>query len=326
MAGLGVYEDLLESLPSLRGELDGMAESTRAEAAWMAIRPGDPGPHPVAAVIIGGHPLDAATLDRFPELRIVVRAGIGLDLIDLDHAARRGIRVVNTPGYGTEEVADQALLLMLAAARRLPYFTGQAGADWLAVDYSGVRRLRGATLGVVGLGAIGSAFADRAEALGLRIVYTDPYVAPPSPRRQRVELADLLAISDLISLHAPLTEQTRHLLDASAFARMTRRPVIINTARGGMIDSAALLDALAQGRVAAAGLDVVEGEPAPPRALIDHPAVIVTPHVAWYSEDSRRDLARLAVAAAVTGIASTAGHPCPELVEGRVIHPEPGVI
>ena len=315
MAGLGVYEDLLESLPSLRGELDA---TPRAVSDWTAIRPGEPGPHRVAAMIIGGHPFAAATLDLFPELRILVRAGIGLDLIDLDHAARRGIRVVNTPGYGTEEVADQALLLMLAAARRLPHFAGQATGNWLAVDYSRVRRLRGATLGVIGLGAIGSAFADRAEALGLRIVYTDPVVEPPSPRRERLELPELLAASDLISLHAPLTEQTRHLLDAPAFARMTRCPVIINTARGGLIDSAALLAALAEGRIAAAGLDVVEGEPEPPRALIDHPAVIVTPHVAWYSEESRRDMARLAVTAAVAGIASAegdrAGTPAADLI------------
>ncbi|WP_152365926.1 NAD(P)-dependent oxidoreductase [Microlunatus speluncae] len=298
MPGLGVYEDLLRSLPSLRGELERAAATARVRSEWTVVRPGDPGPHRVAAMIIGGHPFDAATMDRYPDLRIIVRAGIGLDLIDLDHAARRGIRVVNTPGYGTEEVADQALLLMLATARRLPHFVAQAGRNWLGAEYSGVRRLRGATLGVIGLGAIGGAFADRAEALGLRIVYTDPYVEPPSPRRERVELAELLAISDLISLHAPLTEQTRHLLDAVAFGRMRRRPVIINTARGGLIDTAALLAALAADQVSAAGLDVVEGEPAPPRALLDHPAVIITPHVAWYSEDSRRDMARLAVVAA----------------------------
>ncbi len=304
MSGLGVDTDLLQSLPSLAAELSRPAGPAAVPPQWVGIPADDPGPHRVQAMIIGGQRFDAAALDRFPELRLLVRAGIGLDLIDLDHAARRGIRVVNTPGYGTEEVADQALLLLLAAARRLPHFVGQASRNWLRADYSGVRRLRGATLGVIGMGAIGGAFADRAEALGLRIVYTDPVVEPPSPRRERVELAELLAISDLISLHAPLTEQTWHLLDPAAFARMRRGPVIINTARGALIDSAALLAALAAGQVTAAGLDVVEGEPEPPPALLDHPAVIITPHVAWYSEDSRRDLARLAVASALDGIAA----------------------
>lgn len=292
MGRLGVLADLLDALPSLAGELE------RSGQTWTAIGIDDPGPHLVDVMIIGGHRFGADRLDRCPELRRLVRAGIGLDLIDLDHAARRGIQVINTPGYGTDEVADHALLLLLATVRRLPYFVGQAGADWRTTDCSGVRRLRGATLGVIGLGAIGSAVAQRAEAFGMRIVYTDPYVESPASQRLRVELPELLATSDVITLHAPLTAETRRLLDHSALERVERRPVIINTARGGLIDSAALLDALADGRISGAGLDVTDAEPEPPRALIDHPAVIVTPHVAWYSQGSRHDMARLAVSAA----------------------------
>ncbi|GAB3742977.1 NAD(P)-dependent oxidoreductase [Microlunatus parietis] len=292
MGRLGVLADLFASLPSLAGELE------RSGRSWAAVEADDPGPHPVETMIIGGQRFGADRLDRCPALRLLVRAGIGLDLIDLDHAARRGIRVINTPGYGTEEVADHALMLLLATVRRLPYFIGQGGADWRSTDYSGVRRLRGSTLGVIGLGAIGSAVANRAEAFGMRIVYTDPYVESPSSQRIRLDLPELLAISDVITLHAPLTTETRCLLDAAAFGRLERRPVIINTARGGLIDTAALLAALADGRIAGAGLDVTDTEPEPPRALLEHPAVIVTPHVAWYSEASRHDMARLAVAAA----------------------------
>lgn len=292
MGRLGVLADLFDSLPSLAGELE------RSGLPWTAVAADDPGPHAVDTMIIGGHRFGADRLESCPDLKLLVRAGIGLDLIDLDHAAGRGIRVVNTPGYGTEEVADHALLLLLATVRRLAYFSEQAGADWRATDCSEVRRLRGSTLGVIGLGAIGSAVADRAEAFGMKIVYTDPYVESPSPQRIRADLPELLAGSDMITLHAPLTTETGQLLDRAAFARTERRPVIINTARGGLIDSAALLDALADGRVAAAGLDVTDTEPEPPRALLEHPAVIVTPHVAWYSEASRHDMARLAVAAA----------------------------
>lgn len=292
MGRLGVLADLLDALPSLAGELE------RSGQSWTAVEIDDPGPHPVDVMIIGGHRFGADRLDRCPDLRLLVRAGIGLDLIDLDHATGRGVRVVNTPGYGTEEVADHALLLLLATVRRLPYFVGQAAADWRGTDCSGVRRLRGSTLGVIGLGAIGCAVADRAEAFGMRIVYTDPYVESPSPQRIRVELSELLATSDVITLHAPLTVETRRLLDPAAFARLGRRPVIINTARGGLIDSAALLAALADGTITGAGLDVIDGEPEPPQALLDHPAVIVTPHIAWYSDASRHDMARLAVAAA----------------------------
>lgn len=294
MVRVGVHINLLDSLPTLAGEL------ADARCDWIPIDEGAPGPHSVSVVIIGGNPFDADLMDRFPQLRLIVRAGIGLDLIDLDHARRRNIRVANTPGYATDEVADHTLLLLLAAVRRLTHFAAEAGRDWSRIECAGVPRLRGATLGVVGLGRIGRAVADRAMAFGLRILYRDPLVSTAAEGMIRVELPQLLAESDLITLHAPLTAETRHLLNRATFASMRRRPVIVNTARGGLINTADLIIALDEGRIASAALDVADGEPEPPRTLLDHPAVIITPHVAWFSEGARREMARLAVAAVAT--------------------------
>lgn len=307
---VGVLTEIIESLPAVGETLRSSAES------WRPVTQGEDRADDITALVIGGGHFGAGDMDRFPRLRLLVRAGIGVDLIDLSEATRRDILVVNTPGYGTQEVADQALLLMLSAVRRLHHFERQADRSWLEVSYSGVRRLAGSTLGIIGLGAIGQAFANRAQSLGMTVVAYDPLLGSDVFTRAGVErnsLETLLRSSDVISLHAPLTGETRHILDHQAFAHLQRRPVIINTARGGLINSSDLIEALDTEVVAAAGLDVIESEPYAPSSLLEREDVIVTPHVAWYSEGARAEMGRLAAAAAIdflkTGSAPTALNP-----------------
>ncbi|SDU59365.1 C-terminal binding protein [Jiangella alkaliphila] len=251
------------------------------------------------ALVVGGDWVTAEVLGSFPRLRLVVRGGVGFDRIDLAAATRLGVMVTNVADYGTNEVADHAMLLMLAAIRRLGHFTAEAHGSWRSVRHLPVTRIHGRRLGIVGLGRIGSAVAARATAFGLEVVAYDPLIGPGdfAPRGvAATSLDELLATSDVISLHAPLTPQTHHLLDAAAFARMRRTPVLVNTARGGLVDTAALADALDTGLVGAAGLDVLEGEPdvTAHEALLGRDDVVVTPHVAWYSQGSEEQLGRTA--------------------------------
>ncbi|MBB5788509.1 NAD(P)-dependent oxidoreductase [Jiangella mangrovi] len=250
-----------------------------------------------AALVVGGADVTRELLSSLPGLGLVVRAGVGVDRIDLVAATDLGIVVTNVADYATHEVADHAVLLMLAATRRLGHFqaAGRDGADWLAVERPPVLRLHGSRLGVVGLGRIGSATALRARALGMEVVAHDPFVGPDAFDQAgavAVAFDELLATSDVVSLHTPLTADTRHLLGRAAFARMRRNPVVVNTARGGLVDTAALVEALDGGIVRAAGLDVLEGEPDVSRhaALLDRTDVVVTPHVAWYSQGSEEQL------------------------------------
>lgn len=267
------------------------------------VLPGEPGPADLelaadaAALVVGGADVTRALLSALPGLGLVVRAGVGVDRIDLTAAADRGVLVTNVPDYATHEVADHAVLLMLAATRRLGHFqaAGRGDGDWLGVERPPVPRLHGSRLGIVGLGRIGTATALRARALGMRVAAHDPFVGPDAFERAgavAVDLDDLLATSDVISLHAPLTSDTHHLLGRAAFARMRRTPVVVNTARGGLVDTAALVEALDGGVVRAAGLDVLEGEPDVTRhgPLLGRDDVVVTPHVAWYSQGSEEQL------------------------------------
>lgn len=285
---VAVLDEVAASLPSLVDRLD--EAGVPVEICHDATAAG--------VLVVGGLDFGAALFDAAPNLELLVRAGIGLDRIDLAAAESRGVIVRNTPGYGTQEVADHALMLMLACIRQLELQRQQAAGPWLSATTRDVPRLADSTVGIVGLGAIGMAFARRAQALGCAVIASDPFVDDETATRSGVELRpleELLAASDVISLHAPLTDLTHHLIDAAALGRVRRRPVLVNTARGGLIDSTALLTALDEGRVRAAGLDVVDGEPEPTlTGLLDHDGVIVTPHVAWYSEGARRQLGELA--------------------------------
>jgi phosphoglycerate dehydrogenase-like enzyme len=262
--------------------------------------------------------IDAAFVSTLKRCRIIVRAGVGFDHIDLMAAAGAGIPVCNTPDYGTSEVADHAIGLMLALRRGIVSYHQNLITDPVGgFDYARaplVRRLRGRVFGVVGLGRIGVATALRAKAFGMNVVAYDPYASRGSEIAvgvDRVEsLKGLLAVSDVISLHCPLTEETREMINAATLAQMKRDAILINTARGAIVEIPALVDALRNGAIAGAGIDVLPIEPPP---LDDALAVayrnradpivgerlIVTPHAAWSSPESVSDARRLAVETAM---------------------------
>jgi phosphoglycerate dehydrogenase-like enzyme len=256
-------------------------------------------------------PIDAAVIARLGKCRIIVRAGVGFDHIDLRAAGAAGIPVCNTPHYGTSEVADHAIGLLLALVRGIPQFQDELRADvvrpWRFPETPCMRRTRGTTFGLVGLGRIGTATALRAKGFGMDLVGYDPYL----PRGQEIALGvrrvesleELLRASDVVSLHCPLADETRGLIGEAAFAAMRPHALLINTARGGVVDLAALCRALEAGRIAGAALDVLPEEPPSPdeplmRAFREQPdwlrgRFLLTPHAAWNSPESRHDARRL---------------------------------
>lgn len=231
--------------------------------------------------------VDGALLDRTPRCRGVVRYGVGYDTVDVEAATARGIWVVNVPDYGTAEVADHALALILALLRGVPWLERSVRAgEW---DYEAggeLRRLSALTLGVVGCGRIGGAVIERATAFGFTVLGADIRDVVPPPA-ERVALDELLERSDVVTLHAPLDETTRHLVDPR---RLRPGAFLVNTARGGLLDGDAVLAALREGTLAGAALDVLEVEPPADLELVRHPRVTATPHTAWYSRESMRQL------------------------------------
>lgn len=228
---------------------------------------------------------------------LVVRAGIGYDNVDVDLAHRYGIRVANVPDYCVDEVADHALLLLLASLRRLTTLTELAASTWVVADLlPPVHRIRGMRLGIVGFGRIGRQVAARAKPFGFEVVAFDPWAddsAFAEAGVERVPLDVLLATSDAVTLHAPLAAGGAHLIGAAELSAMKPGAVLVNTSRGGLVDLDALDRAIADGTISAAGLDVLDGEPHPP---LDHPVLarpetVTTPHTAWYSLEARRALA-----------------------------------
>jgi lactate dehydrogenase-like 2-hydroxyacid dehydrogenase len=255
-----------------------------------------------------GEPL----VDELANCRLIVRVGAGYDNMALAACGRRGIAVCNVPDYGVNEVADHAIALMLALGRGILRYHGAVAADpiggWDVEKTPAIRRFAGLTFGVVGMGRIGTAAARRAAAFGLRILFYDPYLPTGAELGlgfARVDsLAALLGQSDIVSLHTPLTAETRDMIDAAALAAMRPDAVLINTARGPIVDLDALGAALKEGRLAAAGLDVLPQEPPlAGTAFVEAVRrgepwtigrVILTPHAAWYSRDSYGDLRRKA--------------------------------
>jgi D-3-phosphoglycerate dehydrogenase / 2-oxoglutarate reductase len=229
-----------------------------------------------------------------PRLRLLVRYGVGVDGIDLEAATDHRIPVVNVPDYGTDEVANHAIGLLLALARRIARLDRQTRAGrWSVFEVQPLHRLLGQTVGIVGCGRIGSRVARKLLGFDVRLLAHDPYVTDLPPGVTAVPFDRLLAESDHVTLHCPLTTDTHHLIDAAALARMKPTAALINTARGGLVDTGALAEALASGRLGAAGLDVTEPEPLDPASpLFRMENVIVTPHAAWYSEEGRSDLKR----------------------------------
>ena len=220
--------------------------------------------------------------------RCLVRAGVGFNNVDLDSATRHGVQVCNVPDYGTEEVADHAMMFLLALTRRLlPCHDAIRGGVWNYTTALGSLRLRGKTLGLIGCGRIGTATALRAKAFGLNVLFYDPHLPEGVDKALGVQRAhrldDLLQQSDFVSLHCYLDASTHHIINAETIARMRPGAILVNTARGGCVDVPALLDGLESGRIGFAGLDVVEVEPLDDAKLRDHPRVLFSPHSAFYS-------------------------------------------
>ena len=239
--------------------------------------------------------------------RIIVRYGIGVDTIDVAAATERGILVANVPDYCIDEVSDHALTLLLTMSRQLIAAIRLAKQDtWAISKMPQLHRLRGQTCGLLGCGKIGSLLAGKVSALGMRVIVRDPYLSEENARRINAEIVSfgaLLERSDFISLHAPLTEQTRNIFGKEAFSKMKKTAYLINAARGGLIDEAALIEALDSGVIDGAGLDVLESETnvTPVRSsLVTHPKVVVTPHTSWLSIEARAALQARAIEQVLT--------------------------
>ncbi|HZU12514.1 MAG TPA: hydroxyacid dehydrogenase [Chloroflexota bacterium] len=228
-------------------------------------------------------------LARGDDLRLVARAGIGVDNIDVDAATRRGILVVNAPYASVRSAAEHTLALMLAAARRLPAADAGVRSGAWRTGYSGTQ-LAGKTLGVIGAGKIGRQVALLGAAIGMDVMAHDPYLPPAAWNDLGLTsrpLDDLLAVSDVVTLHIPLLPETRHLLDETRLARMKSGAILVNCARGGLVDEAAVAVCLADGHLSAAAFDVFEDEPPAGSPLLTAPNVVLTPHVAASTREAQ---------------------------------------
>ncbi|UWG50961.1 Phosphoglycerate dehydrogenase or related dehydrogenase [Halalkaliarchaeum sp. AArc-CO] len=231
-----------------------------------------------------------------PEIQVVGRYGIGVDSVDLDAATEHGVSVVNVPSYCLDEVSTHAMALILGCVRKVALFDREiTGGTWDWNQGKPIHRLTEQTLGLAGFGEIPQTLARKAEAFGLDVIAYDPYLSAEEIAEhgaRKVDFDELLAGSDVLSVHVPLTDETQELFDAAAFEQMRDHAFIVNTARGAVIDTGALAEALETGELAGAGLDVLPEEPPENSPLIDRDDVILTPHVAWYSEDSLAELRR----------------------------------
>ncbi len=228
--------------------------------------------------------------------KIISRYGIGYDNIDVEAATERGLLVTYVPDYCLDDVADHAIALLLSLARSIvPANLSVREGEW-KVPHGTVHRLRGRRLAVIGTGAIGSRVIDRAAGFGIEAVGFDPYVDEwKVPAERAATFAEAVAGADYISLHVPLTDENHHLIDANSIAAMNRAPIVVNTARGPLVDMDAAVEALDSGRLSGVALDVTETEPPPPdHPLRSHPRAVLTPHMAFYSIEAQAELQRRA--------------------------------
>lgn len=269
------------------------------------------------ALIVQWAPITRAVLEELDGCRFISRLGIGVDMIDLAAASELGIAVANTPDYCIEEVAIHTLALMLAGARSLSALDRAVRAGrWSAVgDAPSARRPSETTVAVIGFGRIGRRVAASCAAIGFRVVVSDPYVPSSTIEaagHTAATLDDTIAGADIVTLHVPLTAETRHLLDAGTLGRLPDSAYVVNTCRGGLVDERALVAALADGHLGGAALDVFESEPLPADSpLREAPNLVLTPHAAWYSPAA---LAELPVHAARQVVDFLAGRPVPAIV------------
>lgn len=255
----------------------------------------------IAAIVTPtGVPVDEELLDcAGGSLKVVANFGVGYDNIDLEAVRRRGLRATNTPDVLTGATAELAVTLMLAAARRVAEGDAMVrGGEWRGFqpDQFLGRGLIGATVGIIGFGRIGQRVERLLRGFDVRVLYSDGSGAGYDGPAERVALTELLAQSDFVTLHAPLTAETTHLIDAVALAQMKRGAILVNAGRGPVVDTAALIEALRSGQLAAAGLDVYEGEPDVPAALRELPNTVLLPHIGSATDAARSAMAKLAAA------------------------------
>jgi D-3-phosphoglycerate dehydrogenase len=256
--------------------------------------------HDADALIIGFVPITSRVMDALPRLRVVVRYGVGYETIDVPAATERGIWVANVPDYCIPEVADHAIALLLALARKVLLLDASTRrGEWATLKVAQpVRRIEGQTLGLIGMGRIGREVLRRALSFGLKVMVYDKYLAPETAEAlgaKPVELDRLLREADFVSIHTPLTPETHHLIDADALSKMKPSAYLVNVARGAIVDTVALAEALQAGRIAGAALDVFEHEPLPmDHPIRDAPNTILSSHAAWYSEEALAQLQRSA--------------------------------
>ena len=275
-----------------------------------------------ALVVRSETKVNREVIEAGKNLQVIARAGIGVDNIDLDAATGAGIAVVNAPTGNTVAAAEHTLALMLAMARNVPgaHVSLKSG-EWRRSAFMGVE-VREKTLGICGLGRVGTEVARRAQAFGMRLVGYDPFVAPDYARRIGVELLsldDLLAESDFVTLHTPLTEGTRGMLGTRQVENIKHGARIINVARGELVDEAALLSGLESGRLGGVALDVFAKEPPDPSPLLAHPKVILTPHLGASTREAQREVA---IEAAEQVLAVLKGEPARNTVNAPFVAPE----
>lgn len=244
--------------------------------------------------------IDAAVIARAPKLRVIANCAVGYDNVDVAAATRAGIAVTNTPDVLTEATAELAFALILAAARRLPEAEAMVRSrhwpGWRLDQLLGIQ-LHGKTLGVIGLGRIGKAVVRRAEAFGMRAIWADPQAAGS------VSIDEVFATADVVSLHCPLTPETRHVVNAERLSRMKPTAIFVNTARGGCVDESALIAALHAGRIFAAALDVFEREPEIDARFYDCPRLVLAPHIGSATTEARTRMAQLCADAVIDVLA-----------------------
>ena len=300
-----ITDFLTDSLEPERRVLGDLAEVTALDAYSEEELAGRV-EHADALIVYHHMSIGPSTLDRLKRCRLIVRGGVGIDSVDHAYARARGIPVVNVPDYGSEEVADSAIGMMLSLTRGISFLNSrlrEGKGEWGPSQVAPLFRLQGQRCGVVGLGRIGTAAALRAKALGLDVVFYDPNKPDGYDKalgiRRSDTLPELLEQVQILTLHCPLTVETFHLIDAAALERMPPGSYLINTARGAVVDTAAIPGAIESGRLAGAGIDVLEREPPSDDLLVrawrdpEHPAhhrVIINPHIAFYSEEGLMDI------------------------------------
>ena len=311
---------------------DGLASAFRVHPLWLAEDPDAliariaPDVRAIATgvdILAEGmhHPIDSALMKRFPHLEIVANLGVGYDNIDAKWAAEHGIIVTNTPDVLTEETADAAMGLLLCAVRQLPQADRYLRAGkWLQKPFPLTASLRGRTMGIFGLGRIGKAIARRAEAFGLKVAYHGRGAQEDMPYLYFPTLVGLARACDILMVVAPGGAQTHHSVDAEILEALGPDGILVNIARGSLVDEAALIAALRAGKILTAALDVFAAEPDVPRALIDMDHVVLLPHVGSAARETRDAMSRLAV----ENLVSWAAGKGPVTPVGETPWPAPG--